>query len=456
MLVVLVVLGSAFAAFEYDVPRRLGWTEAEAPESVEPPEGLALPALPAVPPVAVPLESGAADPQAVRRALRGLRRDSDLGRHTVFAVGSPDGTVLFDDNGGTAIPASTIKLLTGMAALEAIGPRHRFVTRVVRGARPRDLVLVGGGDPYLARETPARATYPRRADLETLATRTAEALLSEGRTRVRLGYDDSLFTGPVASPHWESDYLPDDVVSPITALWADEGRREDAPGYEADPSRAAAGAFAAALRRAGITVAGAPRPALAGEASADVASVESPPLWQVVDRVLDVSDNEGAEVLAHHVGLVEGFGGSFAGGARGVRAVLTRLDVPLVGAVIRDGSGLSRRNRLRADTLLAVMARAADPAHPDLRTILTGLPVAGFSGSLAARFDESAPAGLGRVRAKTATLTGVHGLAGVTTDRDGNLMTFVLLTDRVRVEDTLDARATLDALAAALAACHCS
>jgi D-alanyl-D-alanine carboxypeptidase/D-alanyl-D-alanine-endopeptidase (penicillin-binding protein 4) len=178
-------------------------------------------------------------------------------------------------------------------------------------------------------------------------------------------------------------------------------------------------------------------------------------VWQIVERVLATSDNEGADVLAHQVGLEEGFAGTFTGGARGMRTVLTRLGVDLAGAVIHDGSGLSRLDRLRPATLLDVLAHAADGERPELRAAITGLPVAGFTGSLAFRFDKGAPAGRGRVRAKTGTLSGVHGLAGVTTDRQGNLMSFVLVADRVRLEDTLDARATLDQMAAALGACRC-
>ncbi len=78
-----------------------------------------------------------------------------------------------------------------------------------------------------------------------------------------------------------------------------------------------------------------------------------------------------------------------------------------------------------------------------------GLPVAGFTGSLETRFEDAAPQGRGRVRAKTGTLTGVSALAGVATDLDGNPMVFVLMADRVALEDTLDAREALDALAAA-------
>jgi len=46
-------------------------------------------------------------------------------------------------------------------------------------------------------------------------------------TRVRLAYDASLFTGPRVNPRWPAGYVTDQVVSPITALWADEGVAAD-------------------------------------------------------------------------------------------------------------------------------------------------------------------------------------------------------------------------------------
>jgi len=90
-----------------------------------------------------------------------------------------------------------------------------------------------------------------------------------------------------------------------------------------------------------------------------------------------------------------------------------------------------------------------------LREVITGLPVAGFTGSLQERFDQGPAAARGRVLAKTGTLTGVHGLAGVATDLDGDLLGFVMIADRVAVPNTLPARHDLDLMAAALGACHC-
>ena len=67
-----------------------------------------------------------------------------------------------------------------------------------------------------------------------------------------------------------------------------------------------------------------------------------------------------------------------------------------------------------------------------------------------------ADAALGWVRAKTGTLTGVHGLAGVVTARDGSVMLFVAIADRVKVRHTMFTRDRLDQIAAALADCRCA
>jgi D-alanyl-D-alanine carboxypeptidase/D-alanyl-D-alanine-endopeptidase (penicillin-binding protein 4) len=293
------------------------------------------------------------------------------------------------------------------------------------------------------------------ADVVTLAKAAAASLEQSGRTRVRLGYDTSLFSGPEVSPRWPATYVSEGVVSPISALWVDEGRpADDGPGRVDDPSAVAAGAFAAALTRAGVEVVGAPQQRPAGAGAAELARVTSPPLSQIVERTLEVSDNEAAEVLSRHVGLATSHEGSFAAGARGALDVLGALGVATDGARVYDGSGLSRDDLLDPDTLSAVLQAAGAVGHPELRAVVTGLPVAGFNGSLTYRFEDER-LGRGAVRAKTGTLSGVTGLAGTVTDRDGNPMVFALLADRVALVDTLDARDALDAVTSALAACRC-
>ncbi|PUA82752.1 D-alanyl-D-alanine carboxypeptidase/D-alanyl-D-alanine endopeptidase [Nocardioides currus] len=462
-LLVLVLVGAAFAAYRLDWgPRYLGWYGDEPtddPAAIAPPVGLELPAWSPPALVAAPLPSSSSvDAAAVESALATGLRDKTLGRHVVAAVGDlgGDGPVWVHDD-DRFLPASTTKLLTSTAALAALGPDARFTTRVVAGRSPREVVLVGGGDPYLSSKPLTVAeqatTYPERADVVTLARDTAVALA--GRKRVRVVYDDSLFTGPTNNPKWRADYVPDDIVSPITALWVDRGASPTGYGRSDDPSLDAAKAFAAGLREAGITVVGEPTPGRAPEGAADLASAESAPVAHIVERLLDVSDNETAEVLAHQVGLAVSGDGSFAGGAAGVLGTLRSLGVETGDDVVHDGSGLSRFNRISPTTMLQVLQVAARDDHPELRPLVTGLPVAGFTGSLAGRFASADAVALGDVRAKTGTLSGVSSLAGIVTGRDGTQMVFVIAADQTRGAPEVEVEAALDSLAADLAGCRC-
>lgn len=458
---VVLVLVSAVAAFQFDLGSRwfgLGTpSPVTEPALVAPPPGLDLPAAAARTPVARPARSREAAKASVRRALAGLVSDRDLGRRVAVAVSQlSDGAVVYRRGVDEFIPASTLKLLTAASVLQSLGPDHRFATTVVSGRRAERIVLVGGGDPFLERvPVTDGSTYPHRVDLGTLAGATARALRKADRTVVRLGFDTSLFTGPAASPAWEPNYVPDDVVSRVSALWTNQGR-EKSGEVLAKPGAEAARQFAVALGRRGITVLGTPTPARAPRGSRQLAAVWSAPLAQIVQRTLEVSDNEAAEVLFRHVALATGRPGSFAAASTAVADVLGRLGVDLGRSRIADGSGLSRENRLSPQTLLSVIAMAADDEHPELRRVVTGLPAAGFNGSLTYRFETGAKQGLGRVRAKTGTLSGVHGLAGVVTGRDGTPLGFVAIADKVKLADTLDARAVIDEIAAALAACSCA
>lgn len=463
-LLVLALLAAGVGAHRYEWgPRYLPWLAADPvtePEAVLPPAGLDLPDWSA-PEIEAEVVDGsrAIAPEKVAAAVTPELSDPDLGRHVVGAVTSlTPGSETWTSGDGRYLPASTTKLLTLGAALATLGPDHRFTTRVVRGEKPREIVLVGGGDPLLASKpltiAEAESTYPARADVSSLALAAADAL--DGRGRVRVRFDDSLFSGPTDNPAWRKDYVPDDIVSPITALMVDSGREPDGDDRSDDPSLAAARAFAAALDAAGLTVAGEPQRVVVPPGTEELASVQSAPLSEITERIIDVSDNEGSEVVAHHVGLATSGTGSFEAGAAGVVGTLGELGIDVSGDELYDGSGLSRRNRVAATTVLALLQHAAGPDGEALRSLVTGLPVAGFTGSLTYRFAEGPAVARGMVRAKTGTLTGVHALAGIAAGRDGGLMAFVFAADKTRPEDTYDAPEALDRAAAALASCRCS
>ncbi|MFB6721507.1 D-alanyl-D-alanine carboxypeptidase/D-alanyl-D-alanine-endopeptidase [Kribbella sp. NPDC056345] len=405
---------------------------------------------PAAPEGAAPTTAG------VQKALAGVLADPSLGKHRgVYVYDVDRGKVVLSTGTATPYtPASTLKLLTTVSALAALGPEHRFTTKVVSAGKG-SIVLVGGGDPLLA--VKPSDGYPAPATLAALAASTAKALKAQGVTSVTLGYDASLFTGPAGNAKWESNYLPEGIAARTSALWVDQGRLAKGMSKRSDsPSQAAAVAFSKLLVANGVKVAAAAKPKVAPAGAEALAKVASPTVGQIVEYVNLHSDNDGAEVLLRQVGLATKNGGSYTGGVTGLEETLTKLGLNVGKAQIYDGSGLARTNKVPLDLLAGAVRVAASKDHPELRHLLTGLPVAGFSGSLEERFGAgSAGAGTGLVRAKTGTLTGVHSLAGMVRTRSGTLLAFAVASDSVPVPKTLDARAALDRAAAALANCGC-
>jgi D-alanyl-D-alanine carboxypeptidase/D-alanyl-D-alanine-endopeptidase (penicillin-binding protein 4) len=175
----------------------------------------------------------------------------------------------------------------------------------------------------------------------------------------------------------------------------------------------------------------------------------------LVQQMLTDSDNDLAEALGRTVAVRVGHRPDFTGEAAAVLEQVHGLGVDVTGLVLRDASGLSRLDRVTARALVQVVQTAASAGHPELRPVLEGLPVAGFTGTLAGRYRSSATvAGAGGVRAKTGTLTGVNTIAGTVVDASGRLLVFAFLTDRAGSPTRTEA--ALDRLVARLSACGCS
>ena len=406
----------------------------------------------------------AAPPQAPLPTAKGLVAalgydldSATLGKVTASVVDAATGRTLYASGAATPqTPASTNKIATSVAALSLLGPEHRFRTTVVSPG-PGRIVLVGGGDPTLTAAA-TRGADPQ-AGLVTLADRTAAALKATGTAKVSLAYDISLFSGPAVHPIGINDN-----IALVQALTVDEGRRdphstENAPRY-ADPAATAASTFASLLRKRGIAVTGGPTlttgAAKAAKAAATppLAEVDSQPLGEIVERMLTESDNDIAETLGHQVALAAGGPATFAGGAAAVRKELTALGIPLGGTRLADASGLSSQDVIPAEVLTRLLVLASSPAHPELRSVVSGLPVAGFTGTLDNRYDTGVgEAGLGVVRAKTGSLQTVNTLAGLVVDRDGRLLVFAFMSNGSGAVDS--ARTALDRLAGRVAVCGC-
>ncbi|MFB6560430.1 D-alanyl-D-alanine carboxypeptidase/D-alanyl-D-alanine-endopeptidase [Streptomyces sp. NPDC056400] len=380
-------------------------------------------------------------------ALKPLLADPALGTvRTASVVDTATGQVLYESGAGDAMtPASTVKIVTAAAALAALGPEHRIRTTVTPGATPGQIVLVGGGDPSLTakKKSPAGSG----GSLVALAGDTAQALKAAGTDTVTLGYDDGLYTGPARHPIGVNPN-----IAPVTALTADEGRPDDSTSGPVDrsddPSKDAARAFRTLLADRGIKVTGEPAKAKPAAGVQPLAVTLSTPVAGLVERMLTSSDNDIAEALARQTALASGRPASFEGAEQAVTDRLTALGVDTAGSRFADGSGLNRADKVSAGLLTGLLTKAADPQRPELRPVLTGLPVAGFTGTLKARNSGTSPAA-GLLRAKTGTLSGVNSLSGTVVDPSGRLLAFAFLTANTPGPE--GAEKALDKLAAAVA-----
>jgi serine-type D-Ala-D-Ala carboxypeptidase/endopeptidase (penicillin-binding protein 4) len=471
-LAVLAVAAGTVAAL--DVTGRLPSSVPGDPATTPTTSALPTASRPAAPAVLTPATSRAA-------AAPDLASLSDLLAAPALGVGpgaavidAATGAVLLDQDSARArAPASVAKLATAAAALVTLRPGHRLTTRVVAGRGPGELVLVGAGDASLALAKPRRGAYPRPASLAVLADATAAALRARATatptattstgsstttpapatpTTVRVSVDDSLFSGPAVSPDWPSSYVGSGVVSPVSALSVDQGRvSAGSVTRERDPAVAAGEHFARLLTKRGVAVDGPVGRTTAPAGATALAQVDSATVAELVETTLATSDNDLAEALLRLVAVGRGRPGTFADGTSVVTDVLTELAVPTAGLDLLDGSGLSRGSRVSPMTLARLLVAAAGSDHPDLRALVTSLPVAAFSGTLASRFGTTRTQdGAGLVRAKTGTLTGVSTLAGVTAS-GGRSLIFVVMADRVPASGTTAARDALDRMAAATA-----
>lgn len=401
------------------------------------------------------------DPDAVAEALEPLLSGGALGagRTPARVIDVATGEVLYDSTDEPTTPASTMKLVTALSALDALGADATLSTRTVildpDAATPR-VAVVGGGDPSLTSSDPSiggAGTSLPTPSMRDLAERTAQALTVRGIQEVRIGYDDSLFTGPALLPSWQDSFPALGVVAPVSALVVDQGRRTpSATARTADPASAAAQVFAEELERAGIEVRGSVKQVTEKADSVPLAQVRSASVGMLVERMLATSDNDFAEILARLAAGASGHPASFEGVSARAADVLEAHGIDSEGARFADGSGLSRRDELLPSTLTDLLA-VTSSAFGDLAS---GLSVAGVNGSLHARYDgSSTEAARGVVRAKTGTLTGVVALAGYASRPDGRLLAFAVLDDTAPGA-TLAARNQVDRAIAALVSCDCA
>lgn len=147
-------------------------------------------------------------------------------------------------------------------------------------------------------------------------------------------------------------------------------------------------------------------------------------LMTLIDKMVKQSDNLIADNLMKTLGRVYfDQPGSFESGEGAIKAVLkSKANIDIDSAVMVDGSGLSRNNRMSAEQLMKVVQYIFN--NPDLDLVNT-IPVSGHSGTLRGRPSVAQAPLMGRVTAKTGAIYGTYNLAGRLHARSGQPLLFV-------------------------------
>lgn len=427
----------------------IGWGIPTSAEEVE-----IVPPAPILIGILNPVEQiGEIDPATVSAIVTEELTDPRLGAGvTGYVIDANSKQVLVDINSDQPmIPASTLKLYTAIAAVDVLGGQTRFATKVMRDQT--QLTLVGGGDPTLVSLTPQdwRGKPPGTPPPPSIQELADQSVAAIGATTqaFTVAFDDSLFTGPKAQETWPSMYLSTGEVAPAQGLTMDYGVTQT-DGTLPDPAKAAAQFYVDELTARGLKVTLSGRAAPSAQAI-ELTRIESATVTDIVERMVTTSNNTLAEYLAHHVGGTQG-DYSFSGGAKVTKQALVAAGIETTNLEIIDGSGLSRSNRSTAKDLVSAL-QYANNSEGMAWAVLTGLPVAGISGTLIDRYDIAQP-GRGTVRAKTGTLSKVVSLTGTLVTASGEVLIFTFIANEVP-NGTKQGEAALDDVIKALVQCGC-
>ncbi len=317
--------------------------------------------LPRLPASGAPLEPpGADDPVpgkvALRKRLDALVADPWLEPSVGVVVRDGlTGTTLYTHEASRPrLAASTQKLLAAAAIVTDLDVHGTLDTRVVRGTKGDQVVIVAGGDTVLGRGSGDPSRVGGRAGLADLAGQVATSLIAAGSTRATVSVDLSYARGPAHPSTWEMADVAAGATQGVHMIGFDDQRPRIGHASPADPPLEVARAFVTQLDALGIQATLAPR---AGWAAVEAGPtqlgvVHSAPIGDVLSLALDESDNAMTEGLCR-IGAVEsGVRSDFRSTATHVVARLKQLEV--------DTSGVY------PPRLLGPVPRSADAGDRDL------------------------------------------------------------------------------------------
>ena len=429
-------------------------------------------------------------PPAVQRTMNRLGIPARNVSIYVRDAGTNEVAIELNDNQPRS-PASVIKVLTTYAALDSLGPNYTWKTRVYLGGRLAngvlngDLIVAGGGDPYMTSErwwhfvqslreqglakitgdmvidnsyfAPAEGN---RADFDAQPFRSYNVLPDA----MMVNFQTSRFT-VIANDQRAKPLI---LVNPLPSNLAirnqvrlgegkcqgyDRGIAFDTPDPIGAPNTVvvsgvfpascgsysigraimsapdyAYGTFRTLWTQSGGAIDGAFRvEPLRADADAKLFyEHNSLPMAEVIRLVNKYSNN----VMARHLLLTLGaqkFGppATTESGRNAMRAWLTSRGINIPGFVLDNGSGLSRAERVTARGLGEMLDLAWH--SPFMPEFAASLPLSATDGTLRNRFNS--PGMQGRIRLKTGHLDDVSALAGFVNAASGKTYVVVIIVN---------------------------
>lgn len=396
----------------------------------------------------------------------------------------PSGRVLYDHNGERPmIPASNMKLVVMAAALDQLGKDYQFKTIVA--VRGKDLVVVGGGDPTIGDEKPARASGK---SITAVFHGWAEKLKASGVKQIpgNIVIDDSIFDRQFTHPNWPPEQFEAWYEAPVGGLnfnancvdvsikptqagkpahvsvipsgaavkivnQTNTGKKHTArvsrskggdtltvggsvarsdrlgPVTVRDPGLHFGQVLRSVLVAQGIRVGGnvvRERVRVKSDGTPEnshVVAVERTPLRQALARAGKDSLGMMAEALIKALGQKQSGVGTWESGGAAVKLFLQKAGAGSA-TVVDDGSGLSRKNRISAAAMTQVLRHIHASRAGTFEMLRDALSKAGVDGTLDDRLR--GPATRGRVFAKTGYINGVRTLAGYAQTKAGTWVAF--------------------------------
>ena len=302
-------------------------------------------------------------------------------------------------------PASTMKLITAITALDKLGGAYQFKTRLKYTGEVIDSVHTLKGDVYLV-----GGMDPRIGHDDLVAFAESLKKLNIDTIRGSVFVDKSMKHKDLYGEGWCWD---DDNPELSACVYG----RKDNMGEN----------FLKVLKSCGIHHEGEIAEHTTPSAAKELCS-RSHSIDQILHKMMKDSNNLYAESMYYNVGLTQGKPATAKGAQNVEKNLIRKMGLNPSRYRLADGSGLSLYNYVTAELEVRFLRYAYQNSNI-FNNLYSSLPIAGEDGTLSKRMRKTKAAG--NVHAKTGTLTGISSLAGYVTASNNHRLAFCIINQGV-------------------------